>query len=125
MTTFNGEDESLLLDLDGKKLDDVEMGEKVVRLWQAGRALHALHFSAHSYSQSFGKEALFIKNSGSGSVSTIMRVTAMNMGVCIEDLSRVTNGVASISTVIEAATTNQGLMGGIIDSMLDPEFNLD
>ncbi|CAE6461837.1 unnamed protein product [Rhizoctonia solani] len=108
MDTFNGGDENLLIDLDGKKLDDVQMSEKVVQLWQ-----------------SIGRAASLVKGSGSGSVATMIQVTALTIGLCADDISRVAEGVAKLPNVLEAAKTNQELMTGIVDSMLGPEFNLD
>ncbi|CAE6527312.1 unnamed protein product [Rhizoctonia solani] len=108
MDTLNEGGENLLVDLDGQKLDDVQMAAKVVQLWQ-----------------SFGKAASLVKDSGSGSVATIIKVTAINIELCFEDISRVAKGVAALPTVVEATKTNQDLMAGIVDSMLGPEFDLD
>ncbi|EUC57677.1 hypothetical protein RSOL_229800 [Rhizoctonia solani AG-3 Rhs1AP] len=108
MDTFNEGDESLLTDLDGKTLDDVQMAEKVVQLWQ-----------------SIGRAASLVKDSGSGSVATMIQVTALNIELCADDISRVAQGVSKLPNVLEAAKINQELMTGIVGSMLGPEFDLD
>ncbi|KEP54939.1 hypothetical protein V565_010370 [Rhizoctonia solani 123E] len=108
MDTFNEGDESLLIDLDGKTLDDVQMAEKVVQLWQ-----------------SIGRAASLVKDSGSGSVATMIQVTALNIELCADDISRVAPGVSKLPNVLEAAKINQELMSGIVGSMLGPEFDLD
>ncbi|KDN40828.1 hypothetical protein RSAG8_07846, partial [Rhizoctonia solani AG-8 WAC10335] len=108
MDTFNEGDENLLIDLDGKKVDDVQMAEKVVQLWQ-----------------SVGRAASLVKDSGSGSVATMIQVTALNIELCTDDISRIAQGVAKLPNVLEAAKTNQELMTGIVNSMLGPEFDLD
>ncbi|KAH7343889.1 hypothetical protein B0J17DRAFT_714044 [Rhizoctonia solani] len=108
MDTFNGGDDNLLIDLDGTKLDDVQMAEKVVQFWQ-----------------SLGRVASLVKDSGSGSVATMIQVTALNMELCSEDISRISQSVAKLPIVAEAVKANQELMTGIVDSMLGPDFDFD
>ncbi|CUA70270.1 hypothetical protein RSOLAG22IIIB_00623 [Rhizoctonia solani] len=107
MDTFKEGDENLLTDWDGNKLDDTQMAEKVVQLWQ-----------------SVGRAASLVKESGSGSVATMIQVTALNIELCADDISRIAQGVAKLPNVLEASKTNQELMTRIVESMLGPEFDL-
>ncbi|CAE6393023.1 unnamed protein product [Rhizoctonia solani] len=100
MDTFDAGDESLFV-YDGKKLDEVQMAEKVVQLWQ-----------------SFGNAASLVKGSGSGTVAEVVHMIAFNLELCSEDILRVAQGVAKLPNVVEAAKANKDLMAGIVDSML-------
>ncbi|CAE6425709.1 unnamed protein product [Rhizoctonia solani] len=101
MDTFNVGDESLFVDLDGKELDDIQMAEKVVQLWQ-----------------SVGNAASLVKGSGSETVAEVVHMIAFNLELCSEDILRVAQGVAKLPNVVEAAKANQDLMTGIVSSIL-------
>ncbi|KAF8743308.1 hypothetical protein RHS02_03038, partial [Rhizoctonia solani] len=101
MDTFNTGDEGLLIDLDGRKLDDVQMAEKIVQLWQ-----------------SVGKVVLLVKDSGSATVAEVVHMIAFNLELSYEDILRIAQGVAKLPNVVETAKANQDLMAGIVDSIL-------